>query len=246
MFVGRKKELAYLEERYASDHAELIVLYGRRRIGKTELLRRFAMGKATVFYACTECTDQEQLARFSNRLLSAGMPAARYIQCFADWESALGSIKELPGPEKKLVIIDEFPYMCKGNRSIPSILQNLWDDELKDQKLMFVLCGSSMSFMERELLAEKNPLYGRATGTYCLQPLSFAESRRFFPQYSFDEQLSAYAILGGIPHYLRQFDSRMSIADNIQKQLLSRGSILFSEVDFLLHQELKKPAFITR
>lgn len=240
MFVGRKKELAYLEERYASDRAELIVLYGRRRIGKTELLRQFAMGKAAVFYACTECTDQEQLARFSNRMLSAGMPAARYIQCFTDWESALGSIKELPNPGKKLVIIDEFPYMCKGNRSIASILQNLWDNELKEQKVMFVLCGSSMSFMERELLAEKNPLYGRATGIYCLQPLSFTESRRFFPQYSFDEQLMAYAILGGIPHYLRQFDSRVSIADNIQQQLLSRGSILFSEVDFLLHQELRE------
>lgn len=240
VFIGRKSEMEYLGSRWQSPHAELIVLYGRRRVGKTELLRQFAHGKNSVFYACTECSDREQRMRFSTQLLSTGMPAARYVDQFTDWEQAFGSICELPGEGKKLIIIDEFPYMCKGNSAIPSILQHLWDTELQHRQVMIVLCGSSMSFIERELLAEKNPLYGRATGIYRLEPLSFAEIRQFFPNYSFDEQLTAYAVLGGIPHYLRQFDPNISPAENIVQQILSRGSVLFSEVEFLLHQELRE------
>ena len=138
MFVGRKQELAFLEERYQSSRAELIVLYGRRRIGKTELLRQFAKGKDAVFYACTECPDSEQLARFSGRMLATGMPAGRYISQFSDWEAAFRSVTELPMTGKKLLIIDEFPYMVQGNTSIPSVLQNLWDELLQHEQVMLV------------------------------------------------------------------------------------------------------------
>ena len=240
MFVGRKQELAFLEERYQSSRAELIVLYGRRRIGKTELLRQFAKGKDAVFYACTECPDSEQLARFSGRMLVTGMPAGRYISQFSDWEAAFRNVSELPMTGKKLLIIDEFPYMVQGNTSIPSVLQNLWDELLQHEQVMLVLCGSSLSFIERELLAEKNPLYGRATGIYRLLPLSFAEARQFFPGSSLETQIACYAVLGGIPHYLQQFDSKADFAENIQRRILARGSVLGSETEFLLHQELRE------
>ena len=242
MFVGRKKELDFLNERYQSAKAELIVLYGRRRIGKTELLHQFAKDKQAVFYACNECTDDEQLARFSRRMLATGMPASQYVNTFETWETALKSMLELPGDGKKLLIIDEFPYMAQGSRAIPSILQNLWDHVLQREHVMLVLCGSSISFIERDLLGEKNPLYGRATGIYRLQPLSFRESRGFFPHSSLQTQLTYYAILGGIPHYLQQFDDDASIGENVEKQILRRGSILSSEVEFLLHQELRETA----
>ena len=240
MFVGRKKELSFLEERYTSDHAELIVLYGRRRIGKTELLRQFVQDKPAVFYACTECTDTEQLARFSKRMLATGMPAGQYINAFSDWETAFRSLTELPAAGKKLLIIDEFPYMVQGNTSIPSVLQNLWDEVLQNEQVMVILCGSSLSFMEKELLAEKNPLYGRATGIYRLQALTFTETRQFFPKCSLEQQLAYYAILGGIPHYLQQFDAEASLADNVNKHILTRGCVLASETEFLLHQELRE------
>lgn len=240
MFIGRERELRFLEERYTSDRAELVVLYGRRRIGKTELLRQFAQDKPAVFYACTECTGNEQLVRFSKRLLQAGMPAAKYISTFADWETAFRSIADLPTEGKKLLIVDEFPYMCKGTPEIPSILQNLWDHELSKQNVMLIICGSAMSFMEREILGEKNPLYGRATGIYKLLPLSFQETKGFFPHYTVEEQLTAYAILGGIPYYLLQFQPEKSIAENIQKNILQKGCILYNEVEFLLHQELRE------
>ena len=241
MFIGREAELKFLEDKYESENGQLIVLYGRRRVGKTETLKEFSKGKPHVFFSCTQTTDRVQLAKFSSRLLQENLPAARYISEFAEWEAAFRSIADLPyGDQKKLVVIDEFPYMCKGNPGIPSILQNLWDGELKTENIMIILCGSSMSFIEKDLLAEKNPLYGRATGIYKMKEMNFYDAAKFFPEYSARDKIMAYAILGGIPHYLNQFDQNLSIGENIKKNILTKGAILYSEVEFLLHQELRE------
>ena len=242
MFIGRKKELEFLEERYLQEGGQLIVLYGRRRVGKTETLRQFCRDKEHVFFSCTESPDEQQLTAFSERILQKGIPAAAYIQRFSDWEKALGSITELPGNGKKLLIIDEFPYMVKGNRSIPSILQNLWDSKLKDENVMVILCGSAMSFIEKEILAEKNPLYGRTTGILKMKEMDFYDAVQFVPNYSPEDKIAVYAILGGIPHYLKQFDDSRSLGENVRKQILTRGSILYSEVEFLMRQELRETA----
>jgi AAA+ ATPase superfamily predicted ATPase len=241
MFIGREEELKFLQEKYSERQGQLIVLYGRRRVGKTETLREFCKGKPHVFYSCTQSTDKVQLAKFSKCLLKENIPAKQYLSEFTDWESAFHSILDLPyGDEKKLIVIDEFPYMCKGNKSIPSVLQYLWDAEFKEQNIMIILCGSAMSFMEKELLAEKNPLYGRATGIYKMTEMGFYDAVRFFPDYSDKDKVLAYSILGGIPHYLRQFKPELSIAENIKKNILTKGCVLYSEVDFLLHQELRE------
>ena len=240
MFIGRKEELAFLEERYQQEGSQLVVLYGRRRVGKTETLRQFCRDKEHVFFSCTESPDEQQLTSFSERILQKGIPAASYIQRFSDWEKALGSITELPGKGKKLLIIDEFPYMAKGNRSIPSILQNLWDSRLKNENVMIILCGSAMSFIEKEILAEKNPLYGRTTGILKMREMDFYDAVQFVPNYSPEDKIAVYAILGGIPHYLKQFDDRMTLGENVRKYILSRGSILYSEVEFLMRQELRE------
>ena len=241
MFIGRQEELKFLEDRYHTDMGQLIVLYGRRRVGKTETLRKFCEGKAHVFYSCVECPDEQQLASFSSRILQTGIPASKYINSFSDWEQALESVTELPGNGKKLLVIDEFPYMVRGNRSIPSILQNLWDARLKNENVMIILCGSAMSFIEKEILADKNPLYGRATGILKMKEMSFREAIEFVPNYSATDKIVTYAILGGIPHYLRQFDDTLRLDENIQRSILTRGSILYSEVEFLIRQELREP-----
>lgn len=241
MFIGREAELAFLEERYAAKKAQLIVLYGRRRVGKTETLREFCKGKPHLFYSCTQSTDAVQLTRFSSMMFREDIPAKKYVSAFSDWEKAFEAIADLPyGESKKLIVIDEFPYMCKGNESIPSILQNLWDAKLRDENVMIILCGSAMSFIEKKLLGEKNPLYGRATGIYKMSEMGFYDAVRFFPNYSDYDKILAYAILGGIPHYLNQFDPELSLNDNIRKHILTKGSVLYSEVDFLLHQELRE------
>lgn len=241
MFIGREMELQFLENKYKSEGGQLIVLYGRRRIGKTETLKQFCQDKPHVFFSCRECTDRLQLKNFSERILKENIPAKQYTDQFTDWEKAFRAILDLPyGDRKKLLVIDEFPYMCKDNAGIPSILQNLWDEILKDSNVMIILCGSAMSFIEKELLAEKNPLYGRATGIYKMTEMGFYDAIKFFPDYPDRDKVLAYSVLGGIPHYLRQFDAQLSLADNIKQNILTKGCTLYSEVDFLLRQELRE------
>jgi len=241
MFIGREAELKFLNDKYTDAGGQLIVLYGRRRVGKTETLREFCKGKPHVFFSCTQTTDPVQLRNFSSRMLKENIPAKNYITEFADWEKAFRAVLDLPyGDQKKLLVIDEFPYMCRGNKSIPSILQNLWDAELQNGNVMIILCGSAMSFIEKELLAEKNPLYGRATGIYKMKEMGFYDAAKFFPDYSARDKVLTYAVLGGIPHYLRQWDSKLSVAENIKRNILTKGCILYSEVEFLLHQELRE------
>lgn len=241
MFIGREAELKFLQDKYIEERGQLIVLYGRRRVGKTETLREFCKDKPHVFFSCTQTTDLVQLRNFSSRMFKENIPAKNYISEFADWEKAFRAVLDLPyGNQKKLLVIDEFPYMCRGNKSIPSILQNLWDAELRDSNVMIILCGSAMSFIEKELLSEKNPLYGRATGIYKMKEMGFYDAIKFFPEYSDRDKVLTYAVLGGIPHYLRQWNPKLSVDENIKRNILTKGCILYSEVEFLLHQELRE------
>ena len=241
MFIGREVELKFLQDKYTEERGQLIVLYGRRRVGKTETLREFCKDKPHVFFSCTQTTDLVQLRNFSSRMFKENIPAKNYISEFADWEKAFRAVLDLPyGNQKKLLVIDEFPYMCRGNKSIPSILQNLWDAELRDSNVMIILCGSAMSFIEKELLSEKNPLYGRATGIYKMKEMGFYDAIKFFPEYSDRDKVLTYAVLGGIPHYLRQWNPKLSVDENIKRNILTKGCILYSEVEFLLHQELRE------
>lgn len=241
MFIGRDSELKFLNDKYEENGGQLIVLYGRRRVGKTETLREFCKGKPHIFFSCTQTIDRVQLRNYSNCMLKEDIPAKNYISEFDDWEKAFRAVLDLPyGEAKKLLVIDEFPYMCKSNKSIPSILQNLWDAELKDSNVMIILCGSAMSFIEKDLLAEKNPLYGRATGIYKMKEMGFYDAAKFFPHYSARDKVLAYAVLGGIPHYLRQWNPEISVGENIKRNILTKGCILYSEVEFLLHQELRE------
>lgn len=241
-FIGRKRELAFLEDCYGRDSAQLVVVYGRRRVGKTEVLRRFCEGKPSVFFSCSQETDAITLRSFSRRLLVHDPVASRLVSSYSTWEAAFESIATLDISGRKLVVIDEFPNACQANRALPSILQNAWDATLSRADVMLVLCGSSVSFMEGELLGQRNPLYGRATGIWKMEPLGFEEAAGFFPDYSPQERLEAYAILGGVPQYLNQFDPAASVGENVRERILSRGSALHSEADFLIRQELREPA----
>lgn len=242
MFIGRKHELDFLNERYNSDKAEFIVLYGRRRVGKTELLSEFCKGKKHIFYTCNEYTNDKQLREFSNKFLPTNPSLAGLIKQFSDWNSAFSFIGEYDQNEKTVIVIDEFPYMVKADESIPSVLQNLWDHNLCNKNIMLILSGSSMSFIEKNILAYKKPLYGRTTGIFRLDPLPYFDAVKFFPDYSDEDKAIAYAILGGIPHYLKQFDKNKTLEQNIKFHILSKSAGLYDEVDFLLHQELREPA----
>ena len=242
MFIGRENELNYLNEKYLSKKAEFVVLYGRRRVGKTELLTEFCSDKPNLFYSCNEYTGKKQFETFCSALLKFEPALLGQYRRFIDWNDAFSALGDLPGDEKKVIVIDEFPYMCKGEPGVPSILQNLWDRKLKNANIMLVISGSSISFIEDELLGVKNPLYGRATGIYKLEPMVFDDAVKFFPNYSNEEKIIAFSILGGIPHYLKQFNSSASLEENIKKNILSKGTVLSEEVEYILHQELREPA----
>lgn len=240
MFYGRKDELAFLEEKYASNRAEFIVIYGRRRIGKTALLREFVKNKNTVFYNATEIPDSMQLNKLSKIIIDHFSPKI-YSTSFEDWEVMFEFIAENTVENEKLVmIIDEFPYIAYSNKSVPSILQKQWDRLLQNKNIMLVLCGSAMSFMENEVLGEKNPLYGRTTGILKLQELDFNDAVQFMGKRSFPEQLSLYSIYSGVPYYLQMIDPKMSVEENIRKNIFSATSVLFNEPEFLLKQELRE------
>lgn len=242
-FIGREEELSFFNEHYNSKSGELIIVYGRRRIGKTETISHFCADKNPVFFTCTQTEDSNQLKNFSQKLLSFNLPQSQYITEFSNWELAFLAIKDIPHKEnrKNIVVIDEFPYMARVNEEIPSILQKLWDTELKNQNIMLILCGSSMSYIEKEILSEKNPLYGRATGIFKMLPMPYSDSSNFFPGWDSKDKIIAHSILGGVPFYLSQFDESKTLKQNICSNILKRGSILYSEPEFLMRQELREP-----
>lgn len=228
MFIGRKTELTFLNDHYNSDSAELIVIYGRRRVGKTELINEFCKNKKTIFYLCNEYQDNIQLTNFSKRVLSYS--SSPITDSFSNWERAFNYLGEIDSNEKLVIVIDEFPYMVKGNESIPSIIQGIWDHNLRNKNIMLILSGSSVSFFESKILGYKNPLYGRATGIYKLEPLKYYEAIQFFPNYSNEDKLIAYAVLGGIPHYLKQFDNTKSLEENIIKKFLLKEQFYLTKL----------------
>lgn len=170
------------------------------------------------------------------------IPALDLVGRFEDWEKAFLAVLQLPTGQKKILVIDEFPHICKSNPSVPSILQILWDEKLRYENVMIILSGSAMSFIEKDILSEKNPLYGRMTATYKILPLPYTDAIQFFPNYSDEDKLIAYSILGGIPYYLIQFDPDKSVKRNVLEHILRRGCTLYNEVEFLMKQELREPS----
>lgn len=241
-FIAREQDLAFFERCYRRGKAQLVVLYGRRRVGKTACLREFAKDKPHVWYSCTKDTDAIQVRRLSQRLMASLPQGVRSFGSIDNWEAALRSIPQLDMPGRKLVILDEFPYAVASNGALPSILQNVWDERLCNEDVMIVLSGSSIGFMEDSLLGEGNPLYGRATGIWKMEPLTYTDASKFFPDYNPKQKLEAYGILGGIPYYLEQFDSSEDIRANVCENILARGCPLYSEVNFLLREELQEPS----
>lgn len=242
MFVGRTHELSVLEELADSGKPELFVLYGRRRVGKTELLQRLSEGRRAVYFLAAQVREKDSLRGFREALKEGlgGDPLLDGIE-FPDWSTALGFAAERAGSERLIVVLDEFPYLCDSSKGLPSQIQQFWDTRGKRSQLMLVLCGSQVSFMEKEVLAERSPLFGRRTGQRRLEPLRPTESLQFFPGWPMRERVLAYACVGGMPAYLRRFDLQRSLLENLGREVLRPEGYLFDEVQFLLRSELTTP-----
>lgn len=239
MFVDRTEELARLQVCYASGRAELFVLYGRRRVGKTELLREFCREKAHIFFVATLSSDHDQLAAFSQLIWQYTHSAVEDTFTFPSWEAAFLALIDLPG--RPIVVIDEITYLIAGNKAIPSILQKVWDAHLSRSSLLLILCGSYIGLIEREILGYQAALYGRRSGSELLLPLELPAVAAFFPTASPSELIENWAVLGGMPYYLSLFSQHQQLFDNIRTHILHPQGALFDEPLLLLVEELREP-----
>jgi AAA+ ATPase superfamily predicted ATPase len=241
-FIGRQRETRFLEELYASRKPELFVLYGRRRVGKTELLQQFCRERRAVYFLAAQVRERDNLRAFRDALAeSLGDALAASVE-FPDWSAALNFAAERSRDERLVVVLDEFPYLCEASKGLPSELQRFWDTRGKKSNLVLVLCGSQISFMEKEVLAERSPLFGRRTAQRKLEPLAPEDTLAFFPRWEVRDRVLAFAILGGMPAYLRRFDDQHTLYENILRECLRPEGYLFDEVQFLLRSELTNPA----
>ena len=246
-FIGRSQELALLEKAVDSPHSALIPIYGRRRVGKSELILRFMANKPGVYYVGQQAPAVLQVREFlAQAAHSLDMPLLAELRV-ADWRKALLTIVEqwrVAHPDVKLVLaLDEFQWIVAASPELLSALQQCWDRHWKSAgNVVLLLCGSYLGFMEREVLGKASPLFGRRTGQIQLQPFGYLDAARFHPNWSVIDKARAYFLVGGLPQYLLCLDDSRSINDNIKRALLDEFAPLFHEPTFLLREELREIA----
>ncbi|MDD2484849.1 MAG: ATP-binding protein [Eubacteriales bacterium] len=246
MFHTRQQEFSFLSNCYQSIGGQLVVLYGRRRTGKTATLLSFCKGKSAVYYSCTESTALTQLSSFSTLLhtkregKTAHSLSIRQPKEFSDWGEALAQISEFPGKGKKILVLDEFTALIKSSPRFLFTLRDLWESRLKYDNVMIVLCSSEVRHIEDDLLDLRTPLTECNTGICKMQTMDFYDAMKFFPSYSVSDKLLSSSILGGIPYYLNQFDPDQSFEQNVKSKLLSKGAALYTEPDQLLRRDLRE------
>lgn len=237
-FIDREDELATLENEYRREGSALVILYGRRRVGKTTLISEFIKDKNALFFLASEESETQNQLAFKER-------AAEFIHSellanadVKNWELLFKAIMETPFEKKPIIVIDEFQYIGKSNPAFPSIFQRIWEEVLKDKDVMVILCGSLISMMESQTLAYDSPLYGRRTAQIRLTQIPFRYYPAFFPDKSRREQIELYAVTGGVPKYIEIFSESPDIYTAIGYNILNRSSYLYDEPNFLLQQEV--------
>ena len=238
MFIGRKEELRKLEKLWHSEKFQHPVIYGRRRVGKTALIREFIKGKESIFFTGIESSGQQNLENLSRAIFSTAQQGVMPV--FQTFQEAFEYVFRLSMEKRLVFAIDEYPYLAKAYPAVSSILQKLIDEYKDSTKLFLILCGSSMSFMEEQVLGYQSPLYGRRTAQMKILPFDFFEAIEYFQKFSPFEMAAVYGIVGGTPQYLLQMKDSLSLEDNLKKSLLEPSSYLFEEPSNLLKQEIRE------
>lgn len=241
-FINREEELSFLNKHILEHGPQLLIFYGRRRVGKTEMLVRFMKSRPDIpsiyFLAGKKRWYdnihelQSKMAEVLNDTLFHAVEFNDYFELFKEFSEKFKG--------KIIITIDEFPYMYDPKKDIESNFQKIYDEVISKSKICLILCGSSISMME-SLLGYKSPLYGRRTGQWLVEPLRFKDVCKFYPGYDILDCVRTYAVLGGIPFYLSMFNDNITVLENIKRTLLSKGSILYKEPEFLLIEEVREP-----
>ena len=232
MFIDRVKEIDLLKEIYKKEKAEFILLYGRRRVGKTRILKEFIKNKYSFYFIADVSADI--LTTFENVIKD------QFVR-FSNWDDFFDFL-EIEGRKRRMiVVIDEFQYLYKVNKSWPTILQRRWED-LKDTKIMLILCGSTISSIYKIAMGYGSALYGRKTYEIEITPLNFFDARGFMPNYSIKDFVYIYAILGGVPRYLEEMDDKKKLWENIKHSIINKSCFLYREPLNLFYEEFKNPS----
>ena len=234
-FIGRVSELSTLNAEYNRD-SSFVVIYGRRRVGKTTLIKEFIKKKTAFYFLATEELESQSMKRLAGVVARTTKNTLLKKAVFTDWLDLFQVIADYKPDEKKVLVIDEFPYLVKTNSAFPSILQNAWDEILKNSNVMLILSGSLVGTMQKHALSYDSPLYGRRTAQIRLTPLSFTDvyAAQRMP---FDQAVEQYAVTGGVPKYLEFFDGGRPVEEQLKDTVLSPNGFLYEEPNFLLKSE---------
>ena len=243
-FLNRKSELQTLEEAWREPGANLVLVWGRRRAGKTRLLGELAAGKRAIFYGATQQSSAAELAGLSESARRALQPSGTDLLALGDftsWDVALDYLAEQAAEKRLLVVLDEFPYLIGSAPALPSLIQRFWDHRARDTRLMLVLCGSAQAAM-LDLQAVSAPLYGRIDRRLQVRPFAYREAALFTPGLSPAELATVYGTLGGMPVYLSRWRPGQSRDANLRRLFGDASSPLVEEGEFVLTSELPEAA----
>lgn len=239
-FVDREQEMETLQSEYEREGSSLVVLYGRRRVGKTTLISEFIKGKNAMFFLASEESEAQNRNAFKDKVaefIDSDLLRSAEIK---SWDTLFKAIIDTPFDSKPVIVLDEFQYLGKANPAFPSIFQRIWEEILKDKSVMVVLCGSLISMMVSQTLSYDSPLYGRRTAQIRLKQIPFGYYHEFFPEKNRKELIEMYAVTGGVPKYIELFSESKDIYTAIQKCVLNRSGYLYDEPHFLLQQEVSE------
>ena len=238
-FVDRKNELEFLNKEYEKKESSFIILYGRRRIGKTLLIKEFGRNKDMIYFLATEESELQNLKNFKE-VVAENLKNSDITQV-NNWEIIFKTIVNTKLEKKKIIVIDEFQYLGNTNQAFPSVFQRIWDEILQDKNIMVILCGSLINMMESQTLNYNSPLYGRRTGQIKLKQISYKYYKNFFDiELSERELVEKYAVTGGVPKYIENFKRKKDIYEEIKENIMNKQSYLYEEPLFLLQNEVSE------
>jgi len=244
MFIGRQRELGELDRLYKSGKFQCVIIYGRRRVGKTALISEFIKDKEAIYFTGRETNAKDNLESLSHSIFAISSDFAASAPVFTGYKEALDAVFNLAETKRVILAIDEYPYLAQSYRGISSLLQTYIDKYKETSKLFLILCGSSLSFMENQVLGYQSPLYGRRTAQFRILPFDFDQTREYYKDGNFsrDDVALLFGITGGIPLYLSLMDKGLSVEDNIKQNFLTTSGYLFEEPGNLVKQECREPA----
>mgnify|MGYP005924912469 CR=1 FL=1 len=237
-FIDRQEEIQTLKREYHRDGSSFVVIYGRRRVGKTTLISQFISDKNALFFLATEESEEQNRRMFKDRVAEFLDNTLLKNADINNWDDIFKMLVDKTYESKLVIVIDEFQYIGRSNSAFPSIFQRIWEEILKDANVMVIICGSLISMMESQVLAYNSPLYGRRTAQVKLKQIPFKYYRDFFGDISENELIKRYAVTGGVPKYIELFKDETDIYQAIEHNIVATTSYLYDEPNFLLRQEV--------